>query len=283
MLTLDSFIESIDYLPPMPRNVTALINLVNQTDVDVDQVVEIIQYDPALTAQVIRLCNSAFFAGAPASDLHEATTRVGYYEILQLVVALSTASMMRPQQKGYGIEVGELWKHSVTAAIVGKLVAVDRGTDAALVFTACMLHDLGKVALSRSLEAKYDDVVAETKRSQCPMLVVEQKLLGFDHAQVGGRLLERWNFPVELVQAVQFHHDPAAAPEHGQFAAYAYMGNMLACFMGFGCGHQALAFQGRAEALDLIGTNAEQLPGYMAKAFYALRDTDALLCFPFGK
>ena len=283
MLTLDSFIESIDYLPPMPHNVTALIKLLNRTDIDVDQVVALVEYDPALTAQVIRLCNSAYFGGAPAADLHEATGRVGYYEILQLVVALSTASMMCPQQKGYGIEVGELWKHSVTTAIVGKFVAADRGADAAVVFTACMLHDLGKVALSRSLEAKYDDVVAETKRCQSPMLMVEQKLLGFDHAQVGGRLLERWNFPPELVQAVRFHHDPAAAPEHAQLAAYAYLANMIACFMGMGCGHEALAFQGRTEALDLIGTTPERIPGYMAKAYYALRDTEALLSFPFKK
>ena len=168
MLTLDSFIESVDYLPPMPRNVTALINLLNQTDIDVDQVVELVQYDPAMTAQVIRLCNSAFFGGAPASDLHEATIRVGFAEIYQLVIALSTATLMRPQQKGYGIEAGELWKHCVTAALVGKFVAADRGADASQAFTACMLHDIGKVALSRSLEGKYDEVVTETKRSQCP-------------------------------------------------------------------------------------------------------------------
>ena len=281
MLTLDSFIESIDYLPPMPRNTTALINLLDRPDIDVDQVVELIQYDPALTAQVLRLCNSAFFGGAPASDIHEATVRVGFNEILQLVVALSTATLMRPQQKGYGIEAGELWKHCVTSALVGKLVAVDCQADASLAFTACMLHDIGKVALSRSLEAKYDEVVAETKRCQSPMLVVEQKLLGFDHAEVGGRLLQLWNFPIQLVHAVQFHHNPAAAPQHGELAAYAYYGNMIACFMGFGCGHEALAFQGRTEALEIIGTTPEQIPGYMAKAFYAIRDTEALLCFPF--
>ena len=283
MLTLDSFLDSIDYLPPMPANVTSLIKLLNQPDIDVDQVVQLVQYDPALTAQVIRLCNSAYFGGVPADNLHEATVRVGYYEILQLVIALSTATMMRPQQKGYGIEVGELWKHCVTSALVGKLVAADLGADESLVFTACMLHDIGKVALSRSLETKYEEIVAETKRSQSPMLLVEQKLLGFDHTEVGSRLLERWNFPVDLVEGVRFHHNPGAAPTHGVIAAYAYLGSMLSCFMGFGCGHQALAFQGRAEAMDLIGTTPEQLPGYMAKAFFTLKDTEALLSFPFGK
>jgi putative nucleotidyltransferase with HDIG domain len=283
MLTLDAFIDQIDYLPPMPRNVTALIQLLSKTDIDVDRVVELIHYDPALTVQVLRLCNSAFFGGMPADNLNEAIVRVGYYEILQLVVAVSAATMMRPQQKGYGIEVGELWKHSITAAIVGRLIASDHGEDPALVFTACMLHDIGKVALSRCLEFKYDEIIEETKRCQSPMLFVEQKLLGFDHAEVGGRLLERWNFPSELIEAVRYHHNPAAATQHARIAAFAHLSNMISCFMGFGCGHQALALQGRLEAFALTGASSETLPGYMTKAFYALRDTASLISFPFGK
>ena len=66
-------------------------------------------------------------------------------------------------------------------------------------------------------------------------------------------MLERWKFPPELVQAVQFHHEPAAAPDHPRLAAYTYLANMISCFMGYGCGHQALALTGRAEALDLVG------------------------------
>lgn len=273
MLTLDALIGNIDSLPPFPRNLVVLTELLDQPDTDVEQVVALIQYDPALTALVMRLCNSAHFgAASPASDLHEATTRLGFNEIFQLVVSLGTAALLRPPQKGYGIETGELWRHSVTAALIGKCIAVERNDNPSLVFTACLLHDIGKIVLSRSLESQYEQVLAETKRCQSPMVVVEQTLLGFDHAEVGGRLLERWQFPPRLVEAVRFHHDPGAAGEHTRFAAYAYLANMLACFMGFGCGHQALAFRSRAEALDLTGTIAEDIPRYMTNAFYALGD-----------
>jgi putative nucleotidyltransferase with HDIG domain len=278
VLTIDALIGTIDSLPPFPRNLVALTELLNQPDVDVDQVVALIQYDPALTALVMRLCNSAYFgAASPASDLREATTRLGFNQIFQLVVSLGTATLLRPPQKGYGIEAGELWRHSVTAAIIGKCIAVERNDNPSLVFTACLLHDIGKLVLSRSLESQYEQVLAETKRGQSPMLVVEQSLLGFDHAEVGGRLLERWQFPPRLVEAVRFHHDPAAAGDHTRFAAYAYLGNMLACFMGFGCGHQALGFRCRAEALELTGTIAEDIPRYMTTAFYALSELQALL------
>jgi len=282
MLNIDSFLESVAYLPPAPPNLSRLVELLNQDDLDVGEVVELIQYDPALTAQVIRLCNSASFgARAPVSDLSEATARLGSREVIHLVTALSTAALMRSQQKGYGIEAGELWKHSVAAALVGKLVAEERQDNASLVFTACMLHDLGKVVLSRRLETKYQEVLAESQRSQSPMLVVERNLLGFDHAEVGGRLLERWRFPPELVVAVQFHHDPAQAPAHGRLAAYACLANLVACFMGYGCGHQALALSGRALALELVGVTGEDIPRWMTRAFDAMRDTQSLLNFSF--
>lgn len=281
MMTVDSFIEKITYLPPMPRNVVSLLDLLSNPEVDIEQVVQLVQYDPALTAQVLRLCNSAYFGGAPASDLHEATARLGFNEIIQLVTALSTARLVYPQQKGYGIEAGELWKHSVATALVGKFLAVDRGDNAATVFTACILHDLGKVVLSRNLEGKYQQIIDEVNNTHSPMIAVEQKLLGFDHTQVGGRLLERWQFPGDLVEAVRFHHEPAKAPNHARIAAYAYLGNMIASFMGYCCGHQALALQGQTEALELTGIRADQIPKCMTQVFYALRDTMALLNFPF--
>ena len=277
MLTIDALIRDIDSLPPFPRNLVALTELLDEPNVDIDQVVALIQYDPALTALIMRLCNSAHFgAASPASDLHEATTRLGFNEIFQLVVSLGTAAVLRPPQKGYGIETGELWRHSVPAALIGKGIAKERNDNPSLDFTACLLHDIGKIVLSRSLEAQYEEVLAETRRCESPMVVVEQTLLGFDHAEVGGRLLERWQFPPRLVAAVRFHHDPGAAGEHTRFAADAYLGNMLACFMGFGCGHQALAFRCRAEALELTGTIAEDIPRYMANAYYALGDLRVL-------
>src|SRR5208283_2169216 len=183
MLTIDALIASTEHLPPAPRNLVRLIELLNQTDVDIDQIVELIEYDPSLTVQVMRRCNSAYLgASNPASDLREATARLGLNQIFQLVAALSTAAAMRPEQKGYGIEPGELWKHSVTAALAGKLIASEHDENASLVFTACLLHDIGKIVLSHKLEGRYAEVLAETKRSQRPMLAIERDLLGFDHA-----------------------------------------------------------------------------------------------------
>ena len=282
MLTVDQFIRNIDHLPPLPRNLAMLTELLENPEINIDQVVSLIQYDPALTAQVMRLCNSAYFgASTPASDLHEAATRLGFNNIFQLVASLSTSTLLRPAQKGYGIEPGELWRHSVTSGLIGKCIALERDENPSLVFTACLLHDLGKIVLSRNLEAKYNEVVAEAQRSQTPMVAVEKHILGIDHAEIGGHLLRRWQFPAPLAAAVQWHHEPGQAGEHSRLAAYACTANMIACFMGFGCGYQALAVKCRTEAMDILGIISEDIPRFMTKAFYALGDVQAVLDIQF--
>ena len=187
MLSVDKFLDGVRDLPPAPRNLAHLMPLLDRGDVEVTQVADIIQFDPALTAQVMRLCNSGYSGSAsPATDICEATTRVGFEEIFQIVSALSAAALMRSCSKDRAQRANELWRHSVTAALVGKLIALDRNQKTALVFTACILHDIGKIALARGLEAQYDDILAAAERSQTPVFVAEHKALGFDHAEVGG-------------------------------------------------------------------------------------------------
>lgn len=97
-------------------------------------------------------------------------------------------------------------------------------------------------------------------------------MLGADHAQVGGRILVEWKFPAALINAVTHHHDPAAAPaENRKLAACVYMANMVAAFTGHSYGYQALALQGRDEALDILGITGDRLPIYMIKTIDATR------------
>jgi putative nucleotidyltransferase with HDIG domain len=278
MLKIDQFIDKIGHLPPMPQTLSRLLNLLNEVDADVDEVVELIQFDPSITAQVMRLCNSAFFAGAnPAADIREAVSRVGFAQVVQLVTAVTTAAAVKPAQKGYGIQPGELWRHSVTAALAARDIAQDCNAAGPVAFTAALLHDLGKVVLSRALESRYDEVVAEARKETTPMLAVERKILGYDHAEIGGRLLERWNFPAELAEAVRFHHDPGAAPDHRALASFIYLGNLVSCFMGFGCGVQALALSGREDAFRFTGADPEAIPGCMMRTACSLHETEALM------
>ncbi|MCX6885034.1 MAG: HDOD domain-containing protein [Verrucomicrobia bacterium] len=280
MDALDALINKVGYLPPLPQQVPQMLELLRKDEVDSDQVVTLIAHDPSLTANVMRLCNSVMFGAAtPATDLHEAVLRLGFREVCQLVLVISTASTLMPPQKAYGLEASELWKHSVATALAAKTIATDLGDDANMAFTAGLLHDVGKVILARALEDTYATLLSDVEQTMIPMVEAEKKLLGFQHAEVGGRMLARWKFSAPLVAGVWFHHDPIKAHPHERLAAYVFLGNMIAYFMGHGYGHLAFAFRGRAEALEILNIQPEALPHYMLQTFEALEDVKGLLNF----
>jgi putative nucleotidyltransferase with HDIG domain len=277
MQELDSYIDRVQHLPPAPKILPQLVALLNKEDVDARQVVDLMMYDPALTAASLQLANSAFFAGSPASDLSEAVARLGFNRVFQLVATVSGAQLLAGAQKGYGIDEGELWQHSVASAIAAQAIADKLGDDRNLVFTCALLHDLGKVILSRALEHVYGKIVEDVEKNQQALIEAEKKLLGVQHAEIGGRLLARWKFPANIVNAVCYHHEPILAGEHKRLASYVYLSNLTVHFLGYGFGHHAFAMRGRAEALRVLGLRGEHLAEIMIQTFENFETINSLL------
>jgi putative nucleotidyltransferase with HDIG domain len=256
---------------------SSLLAALSQADTDASQVVQLITFDPSLTANVLKLCNSAYFGAAtPASGLDEAVQRIGFNQIYRIVASVSGSRMLSPPQAGYGFAAGELWKHSVAAAVAAQCLAEDLGDDANIIFTAALLHDIGKLVLAGALVDQYPTLVQETEVRQHSLLEAEKTILGVQHAEIGGRLLAQWNFPPNLVGGVWFHHQPSEAGAHDRLAAYVYLGNMIAHFMGYSYGHQAFAFRGRNEALEILSLTPEQLPQIMIATFEGLEVVESL-------
>jgi putative nucleotidyltransferase with HDIG domain len=279
MQELDDYINRVQHLPPAPKILPQLLALLSRDNIDSSQVVDLMMYDPALTAAALQLCNSAYFAAAPASDLSEAVARLGFQRIYQLVAAVSGARLLSSAQKGYGIDEGELWKHSVASAVAAQLIAEKLGDDHNLVYTCALLHDLGKIVLATGLEKIYGKIIEDVEKNQQALLEAEKKLLGVQHAEIGGRLLARWKFPANIVSAVCYHHDPAAAGEHQRLAAYVYVSNLIAHFLGYGFGHHAFAMRGRAEALQILGLRGEHLAELMITTYENFEVIHSLLNF----
>ncbi len=277
MQAIDNYINTVKHLPPAPRVVPDLMKLLNQTDVDSDKIVRMISVEPSLTANLLRACNSACFGSSvPTTELQEAVTRLGFQQIYRLVTAATGVKLLAAPQKGYGLDPGELWKHSVAAAVAAQLMARKLGEDDNLVFTATLLHDLGKVVLAQSVQDSYAKLIHEAETHQTSLLEAETKLLGVNHAEVGGRLLARWKFPPNVVSAVAHHHAPNAAGSHQRLASFVYLGNIVAYFMGYGFGHIAFAMRGRGEALAILKLPPESIPQFMLETFEQMNVIEAL-------
>lgn len=273
MRTVEDYINRVRTLPPAPKIISELLVLLRREDVHADRIVELVAIDPALTARALQRCNSAASGlREPIHNLVEAITRVGFDEIYRLVVAIVGQGILRSPQSGYGIAAGELWEHSAATAVAAKVLAHDLAADENLVFTAALLHDVGKIVLSSSLERTYEAIINETERHGCSFLEAEKQILGVDHCEVGGTLLARWNFPENLVSAVRHHHDPLQAHPHEALAAFVHVGDMMSHILGYGHGHAAYAVRPHAEALHCLELTMKDVDALLLAVNAAIQD-----------
>ncbi len=225
MERIRKLLDEVEVLPLSPALLPKLLPKLSDVDTNFDEVVEIIAYDPALTAKLLQICNSAFFGQkAEVNSVAEAVNRVGYQSVY-LLAAMINGSGCFPSPSPPGVDGAKLWQHSVRAAFLAKFVAESAGMDGNLLFTAGLLHDVGKVILAQ--EQKPDAGGLFRRPSDAASLASEKAIFGCNHSEVGAALLERWKLPAQLIVAVRHHHEPAAAQGFKPIAACVALGNLI--------------------------------------------------------
>lgn len=226
------FFEKVEPLPTAPTILPKLLSALSNPDVNVDEVVNLVVHEPALAAKVLKLCNSALFAGAePTAHVSEAVYRVGFYNVYRLVVAAcgeSTLELVRPE---WGMDIRGLWKHSVVTGLAAEILANASGEDEGVLFTAGLLHDFGKLIFAGAMKADYGKLNSGAQGNTLMLLNLEKEQYGIDHAELGGQLLQRWNFPPTIVAIVRFHHSPEAGGDYARLAGLVTIADRLAHLM----------------------------------------------------
>jgi putative nucleotidyltransferase with HDIG domain len=219
-------LDKVDVLPLSPTLLPKLLPKLSDVDTNFDEVVEIIALDPSLTSKLLQICNSAYFGQeSEVSSVSEAVSRVGY-QAVYLLVAMINGSGCFPCPSPAGVDSGRLWRHSVGTAFNAKFVAESAGLDGNMLFTAGLLHDLGKVILGQ--EGLPAAAGIYTGPSDATSLAREQAVFQCDHAEVCAALLERWKLPAQIAVAVRHHHEPQAAAGFARIAGCVTLGNLIA-------------------------------------------------------
>ena len=142
-------LDKVDVLPLSPALLPKLLPKLSDVDTNFDEVVEIIALDPSLTSKLLQICNSAYFGQeSEVNSVAEAVSRVGYQSVY-LLVAMINGSGCFPHPAPVGVDAVKLWRHSVLTAFHAKFLGESIDADGALLFTAGLLHDLGKVILAQ--------------------------------------------------------------------------------------------------------------------------------------
>jgi putative nucleotidyltransferase with HDIG domain len=212
---LDRFyreLMAVEKLPSAPEVAQRMIAAVNREDVDTRQLTGLIAKDQALTARLLRMANSAFFAArTKVTTVQQAVTMLGFTRVRDIVLGLSVWSALDAKSVAGRRWRTTLWTHSTSVAAASKLLAERAGLDGGAAFTAGLLHDVGKLVLGIRLGDSYWSMLDEALERGVGSADVEREAFQCHHGLVGGWLLQVWQLPPLLVDAVAYHHDPLVA------------------------------------------------------------------------
>jgi len=217
MDNIRDLLAKVEVLPMSPSLLPKLLPYLSDVNANFDEVVQIISIEQTLTAKLLQICNSAFFGqDEPVSTVTEAVNRVGYQSIY-LLTAMINGSNCFPQKSFGGISPLRLWKHSVATAFNSKFTAEAAGLDGNLLFTAGLMHDIGKVVLAQVPPLQNANFF---HRASTPETLAEEVHdFDFNHAVVGATLVANWGLPPQLVACIRHHHDPQNAQNFQKIAS----------------------------------------------------------------
>jgi len=222
-------VKGVGKLTSLPEVCVRVNEMVDDPRVSASAIGNVISRDTALTVQLLRLANSAFYNfPSNISTISRAVTVIGERELRYLVLALSAVRAFSKVPIEL-INMASFWRHSVYTGVMSRLIAKRcHVLHAERLFVAGLMHDVGKlVALSRVPELE-SEAIQRAEETGEALHKIEKELIGCDHAEVGRCLLEQWNLPSVLCETVGCHHDVDMAVEARLDAAIVHIANIAA-------------------------------------------------------
>jgi putative nucleotidyltransferase with HDIG domain len=243
-MRLDQINAFVKTFPGMPAAALKLLALVDEPDVRVPQIEVILRQDPGLTANLLKLANSAYF-GIPSKvgSVRQAVILLGLKRLTQMVIATCTSAILERMVPGYDLPAGELWRHSLAVSVAAEGLVRELKLDAAEeIFTAALLHDVGKIILGQFVQDDYAKIEMALDQGLA-FETAESIVLGTNHAEIGALILSKWSIPEDIVYAVRWHHEPEKAERSNPMLDVVHVANMLCLMIGIGVGREGLSYR----------------------------------------
>ena len=212
MAQLHEIVDRTTELVALPEAYVQLRDKLADPDFCLDDVSTIVSRDPAITANLLRLANSAFFGlSARVTSVPRAVTLLGPRQLHDLLLATAVCTCFDSLEQG-AFDRLRFWRRSVLCAVVTRLLARRCAVlDAEAAYVRGLLHDIGHLVMWTRMPAETARAAGIAVERGVPVSNVQRELFGFDYAGVGGLLLQRWHMPRELVEVVRHHVEPGAA------------------------------------------------------------------------
>jgi HD-like signal output (HDOD) protein len=244
MANIKNIVKKVKMLQPIPAVIHKILILADDPDSGVEDLVHLVEHDTAITANLLRTCNSAHM-GLPIriESIHQAITMLGLKTVVELIMAQSLGLNLKRAQKGYQLAKGDLWRQSVAAAMIARTLAEKNNLESIpTIYTAALLKDIGKVILHEFVTRELTRIERLVKNNGLSFVEAEKACIGMDHAKLGGVIATQWNFSPRMVHLIEHHHMIGAAARKDPATATLYLADMVAMLVGTGVGVDRLAY-----------------------------------------
>lgn len=266
-IKLEQITKRIQALPPLPNSAMQVIALTRNSETDIKDLISVISQDPALAANILRQANSSYYGYARRiSSLPEAVIILGFQTIQGLAMASALSPLLKTPLVGYGMDQEGLWRHSLFTAMASKRLCKRlRLPFGDIAFTAGLLHDIGKLILTIYIQEVGLFILKKIDQGNLTYRELEEKIIGFDHATVGGFIAQQWNLPDDLVEAITNHHTPELAHNQQQLTAVVHVASGLTNLLGVAESVDSFLNPLQQQALDLLHMTDQDLELAMAE------------------
>lgn len=220
-------LDEIEKLPTLPKTLHKILELCNKTETTISMLSQEIEKDPGLSADLLKLSNSSYYSGrTKVKSIQDAIKLVGIKNLKNMLYVTGVTKIMNSRYE----KANEIWKHSAKCSFFARSIAQELNIQNILdvVSTAALLHDIGKLvllSLDKSMTEKVEFLKDKEKNNS---VLLEEYILGISHAEIGGKLLQKWKFPEELIYVVLYHHRPFMAPSgFVDLTSIVYLANMM--------------------------------------------------------
>lgn len=274
---LEHIVGKVKDIPMLPDRINRIIKMTEDPDSTIEDLEKEILLDQSLTSKILRLANSTHY-GYPRkiNTISQATILLGFKTIKSIVLASTVSKMMAKELKGYGLGKNDLWTQSQTCAIISRYIAKDVGFNGPeTAYIGGLLRDIGKTILNYYVEKEYNAITNRVQFGKVSFLEAEEEILGFNHAQVGEKIAERWNFPQELVEAIGLHHNPETSTIDPKLVSIVHIADSITMMLGISIGADGLTYNFSPFALHSLNYSTQDIEQLISQSYDLIIDKDS--------
>jgi len=229
---VQSAVRGLTSLATLPEVTLKIIEITDDPESSARDLIELLRLDPALSARILKVVNSALY-GLPRqiASMEKATGLLGMAAIKNIAVSASTAQLFRMGKPIEGFSGKRLWEHAVANAVAARLLSKSSRTgDADELFLTGLVADLGLLVERQIFEDKLGQVIVRFRREHADFCALEREIIGADHQAFGSALADAWGFPPTLSRILGIYHEPLSADKCDRpAAALVYVADTLSC------------------------------------------------------